>query len=185
MIRPFAGHLPRIDPTCYIDSSAQILGQVALGAHSSVWMNAVLRGDVNSIHIGPRSNIQDCAVLHGMRNLYPVTVGEFVTIGHNATVHGCTLEDVCLIGIGAVVLNNARIGTGSIVAAGAVVPEHAVIPPHSLVVGVPARVKRSLGDTDLESILDYARNYIEYTRIYRQEAFAPTPETAPRRQPED
>ena len=170
MLRSFAGHHPEIDPTCYVDPSAQVIGQVTLAAQSSVWMNAVLRGDVHGIHIGPRSNVQDCAVLHGMRHLYPVTVGEFVTIGHNATVHGCTLEDLTLIGIGAVVLNGARIGTGSIVAAGAVVPEGMAVPPRSLVAGVPARVKRSLEDADLETILRYARNYLDYAEQYRQQA---------------
>ena len=170
MIRSFQGISPRLHPTCYVDFSAQLIGDVGLAEGSSVWMNAVLRGDVNSIRIGPRSNVQDCAVLHGMRNLYAVTVGELCTIGHNATVHGCTLEDAVLIGIGATVLNNARIGAGSIVAAGAVVPEGMVVPPRSLVAGVPARIKRSLEDADVESILQYARNYLDYTAIYRREA---------------
>jgi len=133
-------------------------------------MNAVLRGDVNSIRIGARSNVQDCAVLHGMRNLYPVIVGEMVTIGHNATVHGCVLEDAVLIGIGATVLNDARIGEGSIIAAGAVIPEHTVIPPNSLVAGVPGKVRRTLGDADRELILNYAQNYLDYTAIYLAEA---------------
>jgi carbonic anhydrase/acetyltransferase-like protein (isoleucine patch superfamily) len=132
-------------------------------------MNAVVRGDVNSIRIGARSNVQDCAVLHGMRHLYLVTVGEMVTIGHNATVHGCTLEDAVLIGIGAVVLNDARIGEGSIIAAGAVIPEHTVIPPNSLVAGVPGKVRRTLGDADREMILKYAQNYLDYTKIYLAE----------------
>jgi carbonic anhydrase/acetyltransferase-like protein (isoleucine patch superfamily) len=169
MIRPFQGKLPSIADTCYIDPSAQVIGDVTLGAQSSVWMNAVLRGDVNSIRIGPRSNVQDCAVLHGMRNLYPVIVGELVTIGHNATVHGCILEDTVLIGIGAVILNNARIGEGSIVAAGAVIPEHTVVPPRSLVTGVPGKIRRELGDADRELILKYAHNYLDYTAIYLAE----------------
>lgn len=154
---------------CYVDASAQVLGDVQLGAQASVWMNAVLRGDVNSIRIGARSNVQDCAVLHGMRNLYPVIVGEMVTIGHNATVHGCVLEDAVLVGIGAVILNGARIGEGSIIAAGAVIPERTVIPGNSLVAGVPGKVRRALGDEDREMILMYARNYLDYTRIYLAE----------------
>ena len=173
MLRSFQGISPRIHASCYVDRSAQILGDVTLGEAASVWMNAVLRGDVNSIHVGPRSNIQDCAVLHGMRHLYPVVVGELCTVGHNATVHGCTLEDVVLIGIGATVLNNARIGTGSIVAAGAVVPEGMAVPPRSLVAGVPARIKRTLDDADVETILQYARNYLDYTAIYRTSADTP------------
>ncbi len=153
MLRPYQGISPIVAVTCYVDPSAQVIGDVTLGEHSSIWMNAVVRGDVNSIRIGARSNVQDCAVLHGMRNLYPVVVGEMVTIGHNATVHGCVLEDAVLIGIGAVVLNGARIGEGSIVAAGAVIPEHTLIPPNSLVAGVPGKLRRVLGDAEREIIL--------------------------------
>jgi carbonic anhydrase/acetyltransferase-like protein (isoleucine patch superfamily) len=105
-----------------------------------------------------------------MRNLYPVIVGERCTIGHNATVHGCVLEDDVLIGINAVVLNNARIGAGSIIAAGAVVPEHTIIPPRSLVAGVPGKVRRSVTDADLELIRMYANNYLDYTKIYLSES---------------
>ena len=101
MIRTYQGHAPQIPASCYVDPSAQILGDVVLGERSSVWMNAVLRGDVNSIRVGSCSNVQDCAVLHGQRNLYPVIVGDWVTIGHNATVHGCVVEDMCVIGMGA------------------------------------------------------------------------------------
>jgi carbonic anhydrase/acetyltransferase-like protein (isoleucine patch superfamily) len=113
--------------------------------------------------------VQDCAVLHGMRHLYPVIVGEMVTIGHNATVHGCVLEDAVLVGIGATILNNARIGEGSIIAAGAVITEQTVIPPNSLVAGVPGKVRRTLGDADRELILKYAQNYLDYTAIYLAE----------------
>ncbi len=170
MIRSFQGHTPVVPASCYVDVSAQLLGNVVLGEQASVWMNAVLRGDVHSIRIGRGSNVQDCAVLHGQRGLYSVTVGEMVTIGHNATVHGCVVEDACLIGIGARVLNDARVGEGSIIAAGAVIPEHMVIPPRSLVAGVPGKVKRELGDADRELILTYARNYLDYTRFYLEGA---------------
>src|SRR5258708_31201880 len=129
MIRSYQGRLPRIPATCYVDQSAQVSGDVELGEHSSVWMNAVLRGDVNSIRVGANSNVQDCAVLHGQRNLYAVTVGDWVTIGHNATVHGCIVEDACLIGMGVTILNNCRIGEGSIIAPGAAPPPHTVVPP--------------------------------------------------------
>ncbi len=155
--------------SCYVDLSAQVIGDVVLGERASIWMNAVVRGDVNFIRIGAGSNVQDCAVLHGMRHLYPVHVGERVTIGHNATVHGCVLEDEVLIGMGATILNNARVGTGSIIAAGAVIPEGMVIPPRSLVTGVPGRFRRALGEADRELILQYARNYLDYTAIYLQE----------------
>src|SRR5882757_4822849 len=138
MVRSYLGYSPVIPRSCYVDISAQIIGQVELGEHSSVWMNAVLRGDVHSIRVGTNSNVQDCAVLHGMRYKHPVVVGDWVTIGHNATVHGC------LIGMGAVILNNARIGEGSIIAAGAVVPENTVVPANTLWAGVPAKERRRL-----------------------------------------
>ena len=169
MIRNYQGHTPAFPESCYIDISAQVLGDVTLGEHSSVWMNAVLRGDVHSIRIGAKSNVQDCAVLHGMRYKYPVIIGDLVTIGHNATVHGCVIEDACLIGIGARVLNNAHIGEGSIIAAGAVVPEGTVVPPRTLWAGVPAKQRRELGDEDRESILSYAGNYVDYTAMYLRE----------------
>ena len=169
MIRSYQGVSPTIPVNCYVDPSAQVIGDVVLGEQASIWMNAVVRGDVNAIRIGARSNVQDCAVLHGMRHLYPVHVGEMVTIGHNATVHGCVLGDTVLVGIGATILNNARIGEGSIIAAGAVIPEQTVVPPRSLVAGVPGKVRRQLGDADREMILQYARNYVDYVAIYLKE----------------
>ena len=132
-------------------------------------MNAVLRGDVNSIRVGACSNVQDCAVLHGQRNLYPVMVGDWVTIGHNATVHGCTVEDKVVIGMGATVLNDARIGEGCIIAAGSVVPEHTVVPPRTLWAGVPAKMRRELTDKDRALIREYAQNYLDYVEIYLAE----------------
>jgi carbonic anhydrase/acetyltransferase-like protein (isoleucine patch superfamily) len=113
--------------------------------------------------------VQDCAVLHGQRNLYPVIVGDWVTIGHNATVHGCTVEDMVVIGMGATVLNNARIGEGSIIAAGSVVPEHTVVPPRTLWAGVPAKLRRALTDKDRDLIREYAKNYLDYVEIYLAE----------------
>lgn len=172
MIRSYQGITPVVPESCYVDLSAQVLGDVVLGERSSIWMNAVVRGDVHSIRIGSYSNIQDCAVLHGMRYRYPVIVGDWVTIGHNATVHGCVIEDACLIGMGATILNNARIGEGSIIAAGAVIPENAVIPPRSLVAGVPGKVRRELEEKDRELILQYAKNYLDYLEIYRQENYS-------------
>jgi carbonic anhydrase/acetyltransferase-like protein (isoleucine patch superfamily) len=169
MIRSYQGRLPQIPASCYVDISAQVLGDVTLGEHSSVWMNAVLRGDVNSIRVGANSNVQDCSVLHGQRNLYPVVVGDWVTIGHNATVHGCVVEDAVLIGMGVTILNNSRIGEGSIIAAGAVVPEHTVVPPRTLWAGVPAKLRRELTDKDRALIHEYAQNYLDYTEIYLAE----------------
>jgi carbonic anhydrase/acetyltransferase-like protein (isoleucine patch superfamily) len=169
MIRTYQGRTPQVHSTCYVDLSAQLIGDVTLGHRSSVWMNAVLRGDVHSIRVGSNSNVQDCAVLHGQRNLYPVIVGDWVTIGHNATVHGCVVEDECLIGIGARVLNDCRIGAGSIIAAGSVVPEHTVVPPRTLWAGVPAKLRRELSAKDRDLILEYAKNYLDYTEIYLSE----------------
>lgn len=169
MIRAYQGILPRIPASCYVDQSAQILGDVVLGDRASVWMNAVLRGDVNSIRVGNCSNVQDCAVLHGQRNLYPVIVGDWVTIGHNATVHGCVVEDMCVIGMGATVLNDAHIGEGCIIAAGSVVPEHTVVPPRTLWAGVPAKLRRELTDKDRALIQEYAKNYLDYVEIYLSE----------------
>jgi carbonic anhydrase/acetyltransferase-like protein (isoleucine patch superfamily) len=169
MIRSYQGRTPVIPATCYVDQSAQVIGDVELGEHSSVWMNAVVRGDVHSIRIGAHSNVQDCAVLHGMRHLYPVIVGDWVTIGHNATVHGCVIEDTCLIGMGSTILNNARIGEGSIIAAGALIPEGMVIPPRSLVAGVPGKIRRELNSDDRDEILKYARNYLDYVKSYLHE----------------
>jgi carbonic anhydrase/acetyltransferase-like protein (isoleucine patch superfamily) len=169
MVRSYLGYSPVIPGSCYVDISAQVIGQVELGEHSSVWMNAVLRGDVHSIRVGANSNVQDCAVLHGMRYKHPVVVGDWVTIGHNATVHGCVIEDACLIGMGAVVLNNVRIGEGSIIAAGAVITENTVVPANSLWAGVPGKERRKLDSKERESILQYARNYLDYTANYLKE----------------
>jgi carbonic anhydrase/acetyltransferase-like protein (isoleucine patch superfamily) len=166
MIRSFQGRWPEVDPSAYVDASAQVLGDVTLGPQSSVWLNAVVRGDVNSITIGARTNIQDCAVLHGMKDLHAVVIGSGCTIGHNATVHGCTLEDDVLIGMGAIVLNGVHIGAGSIVAAGAVIPERTIIPPGSLVAGVPGKMRRACTAEDFALIQSYAANYIGYTATF-------------------
>jgi carbonic anhydrase/acetyltransferase-like protein (isoleucine patch superfamily) len=169
LIRSYCGKLPSVPASCYVDISAQLLGDVTLGDRSSVWMNAVLRGDVHSIRVGANSNVQDCCVLHGQRNLYSVTVGDWVTIGHNATVHGCVVEDACLIGMGVTILNDCRIGEGSIIAAGAVLPEHTIVPPRTLWAGVPGKLRRELGEEDRKLILEYAQNYIDYVEIYLNE----------------
>ena len=169
MIRSYQGIWPTIPESCYVDESAQVIGDVVLGEQASIWMNAVVRGDVHSIRIGAHSNVQDCCVLHGMRNQYSVTVGDLVTVGHNVTLHGCIVEDTCLIGMGSLILNGARIGTGSIIAAGTVIPENVVIEPNSLVMGVPGKVRKRLGPEDEETILRYARNYLDYTQTYLAE----------------
>jgi len=169
MLRSFQSRSPSVAAGVYIDPSAQVIGDVTLGALSSVWCNAVLRGDVHSITIGERTNIQDCAVLHGMKDLYPVVIGAGCTIGHNATVHGCTLEDDVLVGMGAIILNGAHIGAGSIIAAGTVIPERTVIAPGSLIAGVPGKLRRTLTAEDLASIRAYAANYLDYAKAYLAE----------------
>jgi carbonic anhydrase/acetyltransferase-like protein (isoleucine patch superfamily) len=166
MIRPYKGTSPTIPASCYVDPSAQILGDVVLGEHASVWMNAVLRGDVHSIRVGAHSNVQDCSVLHGMKEQYGVSVGEYVTVGHSVTLHGCVVEDRCLIGMGSIILNGARIGAGSIIAAGTLIPEKTIVDPGSLWMGSPGKFRRTLNEKDQESILRYARNYLGYKESY-------------------
>jgi len=169
MIRSYKGVRPVIGASCYVDDSAQIIGDVVLGEHASVWMNAVLRGDVHSIRVGAYSNVQDCSVLHGMKEQYGVFLGEYVTVGHSVTLHGCTIGDRCLIGMGSIILNGAVIGTGSIVAAGTLIPEKTVVEPGSLWMGSPGRFRRKLGEKDQEAIMRYARNYLGYKDEYLRE----------------
>ncbi len=170
MLRSYQGISPRIHASCYIDDSAQIVGDVEIGENSSVWLNAVVRGDVFAIRIGSHSNVQDCSVLHGMRYKYGVILGDWVTVGHSVTLHGCTVGNRCLIGMGSVVLNHARIGEGSIIAAGTVIPENTIVEPYSLWMGVPGKFKKKIDDAkSQEMIMMYARNYVDYTEIYRKE----------------
>ena len=169
MIRSYKGITPTIPASCYVDDSAQIIGDVVLGEHASVWMNAVLRGDVHSIRVGAHSNVQDCSVLHGMKEQYNVVVGEYVTVGHSVTLHGCVVEDRCLIGMGSIILNGARIGAGSIIAAGTLIPEKTIVDPGSLWMGSPGKFRRQLTAEDTASILRYANNYLEYKESYLRE----------------
>ncbi len=167
MLRPYKDRLPEIHPTAYIDQSSQVIGDVTIGEHSSVWMTVVIRGDVNYIRIGDRTNIQDGAVVHVMHDTCPTVIGNDVTIGHGAIVHGCTIANRVLIGMGAIVLNGASVGEDTIVAAGSLVTERMVIPARSLVMGSPARVKRPLHDAEVASIQEYADNYVRYKRDYQ------------------
>lgn len=140
MIRSFKNITPRVPATCYVDASAQLIGDVVLGEHSSIWMNAVLRGDVHEIRVGANTNIQDNCVLHGMKQQYGVYLGDYVTVGHSVTLHGCVIEDRCLIGMGVIILNGARIGAGSIIAAGTLIPERTVVEAGSLWMGSPGQI---------------------------------------------
>jgi carbonic anhydrase/acetyltransferase-like protein (isoleucine patch superfamily) len=150
LVLPFEGRSPRFGRDVFLAPTASVIGDVALGDRVSIWYSAVVRGDVHWISIGADSNVQDTAVIHGTLGEWPVTIGERVSIGHGATVHGATVEDDALVGIGARVLDGARIGAGSLVAAGALVREGMVVPPRSLVAGVPGVVKRSLNDREIE-----------------------------------
>jgi carbonic anhydrase/acetyltransferase-like protein (isoleucine patch superfamily) len=169
VLRPYRGISPTIHPTAYIDISAQVIGDVHLGAESSLWMNVVVRGDVNYVRIGERTNVQDLTLVHVMRETNPTMVGSDVTIGHSSVIHGCTIEDRCLIGMGAILLNGVRVGTGSIVAAGALLTEGMVVPPGSMVMGVPAKVKRPLTPEEDASILWYANNYVKHRLEFQDE----------------
>lgn len=169
MIYPYNNEKPVIPSSCFVAPSADVIGEVTLGEHSSVWFGAVLRGDVHYIRVGSRTNIQDGTVIHGMKDQFPVIIGDEVTIGHNVTLHGCTIGSCCLIGMGSVILNNARIGEGSIIAAGALVPENTEIPPCSLYLGHPAQFRRHLNEKDIEGIRAYASRYVSYKDSYLAE----------------
>ena len=169
MIRAYKGIAPTIPASCYVDDSAQVIGDVVLGEHASIWMNAVVRGDVRSIRIGAYSNIQDCSVLHGMKEQYGVLLGEYVTVGHTVTLHGCTIEDRCLIGMGSIILNGAKIGAGSIIAAGTLIPEKTVVAPGSLWMGSPGKFHRKLEEKDHDAIMRYAKYYLGYKESYLAE----------------
>ena len=166
MLRTFRGILPTVDPSAYLDQSAQVIGDVHIGPESSVWMNVVIRGDVNTIRIGARTNVQDGTVVHVQAGTHPTVIGDEVTIGHGAIVHGCTVEDRCLIGMGAILLNGVSVGTESIVAAGSLLPENFQVPPRSLVMGSPATVRRSLVDAEVGRIRRFAENYVAYRLDY-------------------
>jgi len=154
---------------CFIAAGAHLIGQVEIGEYSSVWYNSVVRGDLNYIKIGRESNIQDNCVLHVTHDL-PVVIGDRVTVGHGAVVHGCVIEDDCLIGMGSVVLDGVHVGKGSVIAAGAVVRERMEIPPHSLVVGVPGVVKRTLDPSTIDMIRKAGEHYVELTKARLKEA---------------
>ncbi len=166
MLRPYRSILPRIHPTAFVDDTAQVIGDVEIGEESSLWMNVVVRGDVNWIRIGRRTNLQDGTIVHVMRGTHPTTIGDEVTVGHAAVLHGCTIAARCLIGMGALVLNGAEVGGDSIVAAGALLVEGAKVPPGSLVMGRPGKVVRGLTPEEIASIRDYAERYVGYRAEY-------------------
>jgi len=169
MIFTQAGRTPHIAASAYIAPSADVMGSVEVGENSSVWFQCVLRGDIEPIRVGANSNIQDGTIIHTFQGA-PTVVGDWVTVGHRVILHGCTVENHCLIGMGAVLLNHVRVGEGSIIAAGAVVAEDTVIPPRSLYMGVPAKLRREVTVDDQAFIKMHAEHYLQYKASYLAEA---------------
>jgi carbonic anhydrase/acetyltransferase-like protein (isoleucine patch superfamily) len=165
MISTYQGRFPRIASSAFIAPTADVIGDVEISENASIWFQCVLRGDIELIRIGENSNIQDGSIVHTMLGA-PVIVGKWVTVGHRAILHGCIVEDHCLVGMGAILLNNVRVGAGSIVAAGAVVTENSVIPPRSLYMGVPAQFRRQLGEKEQDFIRSHATHYLGYKEMY-------------------
>jgi carbonic anhydrase/acetyltransferase-like protein (isoleucine patch superfamily) len=157
-----------VHPTAFVDVSAQVIGDVEIGEESSVWMCAVIRGDVHWIKVGKRTSIQDGTIVHAMTGTHPTRIGDNVTIGHAAVIHGCTVEDQCLIGMGAILLNGSHVGAGSIVAAGTLLVEGQEVPPRSLVMGSPGKVKRLLTPAEVADIQLYADRYVGYRVEYME-----------------
>lgn len=166
MIRTFQGIKPTVPQSCYVEDTAVVIGDVVLGEDCSVWFNAVIRADVNYIRIGDRTNVQDLCMLHVTHDTHPLIIGSGVTIGHNAVLHGCTVKDRVLVGMGAIIMDGVVIGEDSVVGAGALVVEGTVVPPKSVILGSPARVRRSVTAKELAWIKESADNYVKYARQY-------------------
>ena len=161
--------MPRIAASAYIDTSAQLIGDIVIGERTSVWPNVTMRGDVNHIRIGDETSIQDNTVVHVDHAVYPCVIGNRVTVGHSAVLHGCVVEEDALIGIGAIVLNGAKIGSGAVIAAGALVPEGVEIPAGMLAMGAPAKVRREVTPEERERFRRNCQNYVKLTAIYKEE----------------
>jgi carbonic anhydrase/acetyltransferase-like protein (isoleucine patch superfamily) len=166
MLRAFKGQLPRVDDSAYVDESAQVIGDVEIGAESSIWMNVVIRGDVNHIRIGARTNVQDLTMVHVMKDTHPTVIGNEVTIGHGAMIHGCTIEDRVLIGMQAMLLNGVHVERDCIIAAGTLLTEGTRIPSGSLVMGRPGKVTRPLNEAELAEIRRLSQAYVSYRLDY-------------------
>ncbi len=166
LIKSVRGNHPQFGENCWFAENATIVGEVTMGQDCTVWFNAVIRGDVNTITIGNRTNIQDGAVIHCTYQRFKTIIGNAVSIAHNAVVHGCTLEDNVLIGMGAVVMDGAHVGTGSIIAAGAIVTQHTVVPPGSIYAGNPARFLKAVSPEQADIFARTANNYVMYARWF-------------------
>ncbi len=173
MIRAFQGIKPTIPSSCFIEDTGVVIGDVVMGEECSVWFHAVIRGDVNYIRIGNRTNIQDLCMLHVTHDTHPLLIGNEVTVGHNVVLHGCTIKDRVLVGMGAIIMDGAVIGEDSVVGAGALVVEGTVVPPKSVILGSPARVRRSMTDEELAWIKKSAENYVKYAGLYRNDPGKP------------
>jgi carbonic anhydrase/acetyltransferase-like protein (isoleucine patch superfamily) len=169
MLRPFGDTSPRIAHSAYIDPGAHVIGNVIVGERSTVWPNVTLRGDIEPIRIGDDTNVQDGTVMHTDHG-FPLSIGNRVTIGHSAVLHGCTIEDDALIGIGAIVLNGARVGKGAVVAAGSLVPEGMDVPAEMLVVGTPAKPRRPVNAQEQERFRKGVHNYIERGAVFKRQS---------------
>lgn len=170
-IRPFGGTHPRIHPTALVMEGATVIGDVEIGEESSLFPGVVVRGDVHRVRIGRRTNLQDGTVVHVTGGAHPTEVGDDVTVGHRAVIHGCTLSDRCLIGMGAILLDGAVVGSDSLVGAGALLTPGMVVPPGTLVLGSPAKVKRPLTKEELAHLLESAAHYVELAARYRAEGW--------------
>lgn len=169
MIRSFNGQTPRVHASAFIAESAEIIGDVEIGEEASVWFGCVVRGDVNYIRIGARTNVQDCTVIHVDSGTYPTVLEDEITVGHRVTLHGCYVETGCLIGIGSVLLDGVHVGRNSLVAAGSLLTPNTKVPPGSLAMGSPAKVKRLLTDDEIAGLSRNWKNYIELSRNYRRD----------------
>ncbi len=170
VIRTFQGVKPTIPDSCFIEDTAVVIGDVVMGEECSVWFNAVIRGDVHHIRIGNRTNVQDLCMLHVTHDTHPLIIGNEVTIGHSVVLHGCTIKDRVLVGMGAIIMDGAVIGEDSVVGAGALVVEGTVVPPNSLILGSPARVRRGVSEAELAWIKESAANYVKYARQYTDDS---------------
>jgi carbonic anhydrase/acetyltransferase-like protein (isoleucine patch superfamily) len=175
MIRTFQGVKPTIAPSVFIEDTAVVIGDAVIGEDSSIWFHAVVRGDVHYIRIGSRTNIQDLSMLHVTHDTHPLVIGDEVTVGHHVVLHGCTIGNRVLVGMGAIIMDGAVIGEDCVVGAGALVTEGTIVPPKSLILGAPAKVKRAVTEKELAWIKESAKNYVTYSRQYLDDPLKPAP----------
>jgi gamma-carbonic anhydrase len=167
MIKPFKNLAPKIHETAFITDDAIVIGDVEIGENASVWFGSIVRGDVNYIRIGARTNLQDGTIVHVTSNDHPTVLENDITVGHRVTLHGCYVETGCLIGIGAILLDGVRVGRNSLVAAGSLLTPGSVIPPGSLVMGSPAKVKRALTEEEIDAIARNVATYVDLSAVYK------------------